>query len=365
MTAAVLLTWSRVLVTTATDARIAAMTVSDRWELEPQVIAEHSYFWVGVERTTLPDGTTATTGEQMYVEYFVPAEVRHEHPIVLVHGGGGQGIAFLGPGDGKPGWAHYLLAEGYVVYIVDRPGHGRCPPLRIPDSTIPPPTPYELVLDQFRVGAASGRWPGSGEIGDPGVDQFMAQQRPLRFDVPQPHHLWQSRGAELLDRIGPAIVLTHSAGGPFGWVVGDARPDLVKAIVCVEGLPPATVSIPLTYDPPIASPDELAFEPLPDETAIEWRGLERVPRVVQADPPRRLVNLARIPIVCVTTDDPWFGAINRSTIAYLRQAGCSVDELRLADLGIRGNGHFAPLEENRREVLGVILRWLDERAAGA
>ena len=28
---------------------------------------------------------------------------------------------------------------------------------------------------------------------------------------------------------------THSAGGPFGWLVADERPNLVKAIVCVEG----------------------------------------------------------------------------------------------------------------------------------
>ena len=38
----------------------------------------------------------------------------------------------------------------------------------------------------------------------------------------------------LLDKIGPAILLTHSQSGAFGWPVADARPDLVKAIVAVE-----------------------------------------------------------------------------------------------------------------------------------
>ena len=38
----------------------------------------------------------------------------------------------------------------------------------------------------------------------------------------------------LLERIGPAVVLTHSRSGPFGWLVADARPDLVHAILAVE-----------------------------------------------------------------------------------------------------------------------------------
>ena len=52
-------------------------------------LAEWSYFWVGVQRTALASGTYVD-GRQMYVEYWLPREVRHPYPIVLVHGGGGQ-----------------------------------------------------------------------------------------------------------------------------------------------------------------------------------------------------------------------------------------------------------------------------------
>ncbi len=38
----------------------------------------------------------------------------------------------------------------------------------------------------------------------------------------------------LLEKIGPAVVLTHSQAGVFGWAVSDQRPDLVKAHVAVE-----------------------------------------------------------------------------------------------------------------------------------
>ena len=66
-------------------------------------------------------------GQQMYVEYMIPAQVRHPFPVVLVHGGGGQGTDWMGTPDGRPGWFQYLVQEGYKVYVVDRPGHGRSP----------------------------------------------------------------------------------------------------------------------------------------------------------------------------------------------------------------------------------------------
>jgi pimeloyl-ACP methyl ester carboxylesterase len=322
-------------------------------------LAEHSYFWLGAERVELPDGGVASAGLQMYVEYFVPADRTHELPLVFVHGGGGQGVAFLGRGDGHLGWLHHALAAGYAVYLLDRPGHGRNPPHPQLVGSMSEPTPYSAVDSLFKVGADSGRWPGTGEVGDPGLDQFMAQQRPMRFDTAAfAHELSQKRGAELLDRIGPAILVTHSAGGPFGWVVADARPEHVKALVAVEALGPATVAIPLSFDPPISSVGELALEALPDP-GVDLGGLARLPRVVQTEPARRLTALARIPIAVVTSDDPAFGALNAASIAFLRQAGCSVDELRLADLGIHGNSHFMPLEENNAEVLGVVLDWVE------
>jgi pimeloyl-ACP methyl ester carboxylesterase len=62
----------------------------------------------------------------------------------------------------------------------------------------------------------------------------------------------------LLDKIGPAVIMTHSAGGPFGWLVAEIRPNLVKGIVAIEGggqpFGGANVwgmsTIPVAYDPP-------------------------------------------------------------------------------------------------------------------
>jgi pimeloyl-ACP methyl ester carboxylesterase len=89
------------------------------------VTARRGFFWVGGEQLAVEQGT-ALRG-QMYVQWESPAEVTKPYPIVLVHGGGGQGLDYLGTPDGRPGWATFLLEEGYAVYVVDRPGHGRAP----------------------------------------------------------------------------------------------------------------------------------------------------------------------------------------------------------------------------------------------
>lgn len=63
----------------------------------------------------------------MHVEWEAPEEVTHPHPLVLVHGGGGQGTDWMSTPDGRPGWARLLVEQGYAVYVVDRVGHGRSP----------------------------------------------------------------------------------------------------------------------------------------------------------------------------------------------------------------------------------------------
>ncbi len=74
----------------------------------PLDIAEWSFFWVGVERVTLPGGTSpVVSGKQMYVEYQIPAKVKHPYPIVLIHGGGGQGLDWMGTPDGRRRLVHH------------------------------------------------------------------------------------------------------------------------------------------------------------------------------------------------------------------------------------------------------------------
>ncbi len=339
---------------------------------EPLVLAAHGFFWTGLERRSTAGGDIASG--QMYVEYLVPAALRQPWPIVMIHGGGGQGLDFLGTPDGREGWAHYFIRRGYAVYVVDRPGHGRAP--YHPDA-LGPMTPlpsYALVSALFtRPEANPGaypqarlhtQWPGPGVPGDPALDAFMAGCGPAQMDAAASQQLAQRAGAELLDRIGPAILLTHSAGGPPGWMIADARPDLVKAIVAVEPYgPPFTgmpgnplrygiTAAPLTFDPPLLPGEALGSveRPAPGPDLIACR--------VQAEPVRRLPRLAGFPIVIVTAEASWMAADNHGTVDFLRQAGARVVHLRLAEHGVHGNGHAMQLERNSDQIAAVIEQWL-------
>ena len=212
----------------------------------PLDLAEWSYFWLGVERASLAK-RTVVNGKQMYVEYMVPREVRHPFAIVMVHGGGGQGLDWMSTPDGRPGWSDYFVQAGYRVYVVDRPGHGRSP--YHPDLQGPFPeraTTYQVVMRQFtapeKVDKPYGeqaklhtQWPGTGAIGDPSVDQVAAGQGgSFLADLEATHNIWRLRLGELLDKTGPAIIMSHSMGGPNAWIAGEVRPNLVKGMIGVE-----------------------------------------------------------------------------------------------------------------------------------
>jgi hypothetical protein len=70
-------------------------------------LADQGFFWVGTEHKQMPYGTIISG--QMYVQYLIPAEQRHPYPVVLVHGGTGQMLHYMGAGDGVGGWAHYYV----------------------------------------------------------------------------------------------------------------------------------------------------------------------------------------------------------------------------------------------------------------
>jgi hypothetical protein len=51
------------------------------------------------------------------------------------------------------------------------------------------------------------------------------------------------------------------------------------------------------------------------------------------------------------------------TVAYLRQAGVRTDFIRLADHGIRGNGHMMMLEKNSDDIARVMEQWTARQIA--
>jgi pimeloyl-ACP methyl ester carboxylesterase len=385
----------------------------------PLDVAEWSYMWVNVKRAETARGAFVG-GQQMYVEYMIPAQVRHPFPVVLVHGGGGQGTDWMGTPDGRPGWFQYLVSEGFKVYVVDRPGHGRSPlhpdlhggfPQTAatleniagrftPPSANPAATPNEYQKN-------ASQWPGTGNVGSPDLDQLVAGQggsyvvqaaaaapgagRQGGAGVPpaqgnggrgatptaanaqpagQPnvqHMAWRQAGADLLDKIGPAIIVTHSAGGPFGLLVAEARSSLVKATVIIEGAGSGFAganrwgmsTVPVTYDPPTNDPAEIKTRWVANpEPGVNGYFL-------QQEPARKLPNLRNTRVLFVTADASFASPGNPGGVAFLKQAGVQAEELRLGSRGINGNGHMMMVEKNSRQVLQPIVEWITKSVGGS
>ena len=179
----------------------------------------------------------------------------------------------------------------------------------------------------------------------------------------------QAAGASLLDRIGSAVLITHSQGGTHGWLWADARPELVKAIVAIEPSGPPFQStiikggpvklygitdIPLSYEPPVNEPKD-EKTPLQAERRIATTG---EPYMMQQEPARRLINLAKIPILLETGEASSHASYDDFTVQFLRQAGVNVTHMKLADEEIHGNGHLQFLEKNNLEIIERLQRWI-------
>src|SRR5262249_45121897 len=216
------------------------------------------------------------------------------------------------------------------------------------------------------------QWPGDGpnkgKKDDPIFDAFYATQVETVLDVEETERRNQDAGAALLDKIGPAIVLTHSQSGTFGWLIADARPKLTKAVIAIEPSGPpfeatiigtgrtrpwGPVDIPIAYDPPVKDPSEITVE---QEAEADGPDLFRC--WMQKGTPRQLVNLKSIPVMVMAAEASYHQVYDHCTAKYLNQAGVKAEMVRLQDKGIRGNGHMVMIEKNNLDIAHLIDEWV-------
>jgi pimeloyl-ACP methyl ester carboxylesterase len=83
----------------------------------------------------------------------------------------------------------------------------------------------------------------------------------------------------------------------------------------------------------------------------------------QREPAKQLTNLKSIPVLIIASEASYHAPYDHCTSQYLAQAGVKNNFVRLADRGIRGNGHMMMLEKNSDAIAGVIERWLENTLA--
>ena len=268
----------------------------------------------------------------LFVQYLLPARRRHEHPIVFIHGGGGQGTDWLETPDGRDGWVDYFVADGWDVYVVDRPGHGRAQSnsscgnaVRVGNSAI---------ISRLSTSAPSV-WPGGAPTPtNAAVVGWTASSAtaPYCGDA-----LAAEKISALLDEIGPAVLLAHSAGGGSTFRVPELNPSKVVGIIGFEaaGSNPAAAG----FNNSAALITTWKTEPA---LSAGFAAVDKNGCAMQGDRPSRLVNYANLPIVLVATE---MGTSSKAAIecgaAVWQQAGAKGSAVYLPDRGLAGGGHFA------------------------
>lgn len=287
----------------------------------------------------LTSGRTLVDGQHYpatnaYVEWFIPAQAR-EVSVTFVHGGGGQGSEFLRTPDNRPGWVQAFVAAGYTVYVLDRPGHGRC---QWHDSVLGSSTglpDYELLHPRFVEPAKHNLWPEAGlhsrwpsepECGD----RFMASQGVMASSLQAAQRHVEAIGEQLFELTGPTILLCHSAGGPCAWALAAIGGDLATAVIAIE---------PLGY---------------PGQEHSLGRFDNGLASTAFAGPHNPYAR----PVLMVTGEASWMREANAKAARFLDAQGFSAEHIQLEEHGITGNGHMMMSETNNDKIAELLLHWL-------
>jgi pimeloyl-ACP methyl ester carboxylesterase len=317
----------------------------------PSKAARQGIFWIEGDHVESEMGTLQRG--PMFVQWMAPEVVTAKYPVVLVHGGGGQGTDWLSTPDGRPGWAFRLVEAGHAVYVVDRPGFGRSPAFPSLTGNRSGHTGLEFAAFLFATPGEETnqtQWPWGRDSKSPELGQLAAGMTSLFDDGAASQQLDGDRLGQLLEKTGPAIVITHSAGAPCGWLALNKKSNLVTAIVAVEPMGPpfldfpgipalswGLTSAPVSLVPPVSSSSELA-EGLKDHKIEGFEGAQILVLSGAASPRA----LGAGPLI----------------VDFLTQAGAKATHLSLADKDIHGNAHGLIFEANSDQTIIPVLDWI-------
>jgi hypothetical protein len=349
-----------------------------------QKVSEHAAipFAPPGQQAPAPTPQQITIG-QMYVQFQIPARQNGPGwPVIMVHGSTHTGAALESTPDGREGWYPYFVRKGISTYVVDQSGRGRSgfdqSVLHEAEARIAAGDTKgaaELIPNFGRI-TDNGAWTAwfghllpagstvvNGKLirhGDPGDPQQGTAKEPhvaplFPTDVvaeyykqlvpnsevtlpgstcatctPQqlsPANTWTPQNLALLvERLGGAIVATHSQSGIMGHhmvriLKERGRLDLVKGLITIEGgcsLPNSGLTA--------ADFDTIPYLALKgDYTATSQQ--------------------------CQDTVD----AINKRRGE--KQGTARADYLKLDEMGMLGVTHMMMLDSKSNEIADIMIQW--------
>lgn len=337
-----------------------ASTDGSRSTLEPLIIQEQGSFAVGGAvmtapgqfdplNPTLPAGQTYH-GDHAYVFYQVPVAAR-KLPLVMWHGKGQFSKTWETTPDGREGYQNIFLRRRFGVYVIDQPRRGSAGRTMV-GSTVDTTPDEQLWFDIFRVGIWPEYFPGVQFSRSPeALNQYFRQMAPDTgpFDL----EVASDAATALFDKIGPAILVTHSRSGGPGWRTAIQSPN-VRAIVSYE---PGSNFI------------------FPQGEAPQPMANSRGPLEVVEAPMSEFLQLTKIPIVIYYGDyipsepsanpgqDQWRVRLAMAKLwrDAVNRHGGDVSVVHLPDMGIRGNTHFPFSDINNIEIANLMSEFLKEK----
>ena len=244
------------------------------------------------------------------------------------------------------------MRRSFSTYLVDQPRRGNAG--RSTETvTLSPVFDEEEWFNRFRIGIYPDYFKGVQFSRDKEtLNQFFRQMTPNIGSVD--FEVYSDAYAALFDKIGPAIFVTHSQGGPVGWRTL-LKTDNIKAIVAYE--PGGGIPFPKGQ-----VPEEGKILTLSKKT----EGIE----VSMSD----FMKYMEIPIIVYYGDNlpetnerpelyEWTRRLHlmRKWAALLNKHGGDVTVIHLPEIGLYGNTHFPFSDLNNVEVANHLSKWLHEK----
>ena len=312
---------------------------------------------------TVPGAGSRNAGQcfeidQLYAQYQIPEDAR-KLPIVMIHGGAGTGRVWETTPDGREGFQTMFVRRGFPVYVIDAPrgGRARAPtfngPLGVLSDTenfIPSGTTSSTGSHQafisWRLGASYPNFFPGSQFPQSGLKQFLQSIIPgIGTNLP----VNVASTVALLDRIGPAILFTHSLSGVWGWDVVFQHKN-VKGVVTFEGG---------YVFPPDAMPPSLlncAGTPIVQgsaTTAENFAKLTKIPILVMYGD-----NQPTCPEPNRIRDGHQLNPIKGQTfVNTLKSHGGKAEFIWLPKIGIFGNTHFIFMDKNNVQIADLVSRF--------